>query len=392
VRVICRTIGRFFSWWTRELKAILPSSLQVQSSPVAVVLELGERTIVAWRLKDHSRVRLAEVHRTSLQAEGGEGTELAAGRSVLHRVVDPDETPVLLQLPHDKTLRRIVELPRVALENLSEVLSFEMYRLTPFRAEEVYCTHRVADERAADPDKVAVEITVVPRLLVDPLLTTLLPWTLRVADTTPKPIPRDDRDAGVYLALVPTVPRPTRQSYGCRLLWATNFAFAVAAVMVPFVQQERTLSQLASTLEDSRARALATQRERIEADRLVSARQFLIDRKRDATSVTQVLSDLTTALPDSTSLQRLQVRDNQVTVKGVSNSASSLIKLIEDTALFQEARFTAPITRNPTTGVESFQLVFDLSPRMEIDDASNEPGSKQGIGAIAAGIVSDRGG
>ncbi len=49
---------------------------------------------------------------------------------------------VVLKMPRDKVLRRLVDLPAAAAENLREVLGFEMDRHTPFNADEVYFDYR----------------------------------------------------------------------------------------------------------------------------------------------------------------------------------------------------------------------------------------------------------
>ena len=57
-------------------------------------------------------------------------------------------------------------MPAATEENLAQVLSFEMDRLTPFRADEVYFDHRVVGRDAAAAT-LAVLVAVARRDIVD---------------------------------------------------------------------------------------------------------------------------------------------------------------------------------------------------------------------------------
>ena len=52
--------------------------------------------------------------------------------------LDFDRVLVCLHLPAGLALRKIIDLPAAAEENLLQVLAFEMDRLTPFAAEAVH--------------------------------------------------------------------------------------------------------------------------------------------------------------------------------------------------------------------------------------------------------------
>ena len=70
---------------------------------------------------------------------------------------------VVLVLPDDQVLRRTVELPLAARENLREVVSFELDRYTPFAAEDVMfdLPEAAGDPVTVDRDLVQVRLKAV---------------------------------------------------------------------------------------------------------------------------------------------------------------------------------------------------------------------------------------
>ena len=155
----------FFSWWISELKALLPERLMrwVSSSVNELGLELTGQSLTLLRGNGGSERRLGSI-------EIGDNLELA--RSALRPLIadlDLDRILVSLRLPSNLALRKIVDLPAAAEENLRQVLAFEMDRLTPFAAEAVHYDVHVM-ERDVENRRIRAELMVLPRAAVEPSL------------------------------------------------------------------------------------------------------------------------------------------------------------------------------------------------------------------------------
>ena len=98
--------------------------------------------------------------------------EQAARRELLRvkRSLKSRRTRIVLALAESQVLRRTVELPAAASENLREVLGFEMDRHTPFKAEDVYLDHRVLGQDG-QRKRMTIELLVVPRRVADRAMT-----------------------------------------------------------------------------------------------------------------------------------------------------------------------------------------------------------------------------
>ena len=60
----------------------------------------------------------------------------------------------------------------------------------------------------------------------------------------------------------------------------------------------------------------------------------------------EALRELARMLPTGTWLTSYQYQDNTVTLSGVSESAAAIQKLVEDSPIFRDAKFTSSITRD----------------------------------------------
>src|SRR5215470_12583951 len=141
-------VARFFRWWFGELAACIPAPLRR--------LLRGRRPVLALRWNDRS-VTLALRGRHGARALGEIALtpdDPAAERAAVARAlkgVRRGRVEAAIELPAERILRRTIDLPLAAAENLREVLGFEMDRHTPFRAEDVAFDYRIAagDEAAA---------------------------------------------------------------------------------------------------------------------------------------------------------------------------------------------------------------------------------------------------
>ncbi|HYZ64615.1 MAG TPA: PilN domain-containing protein, partial [Acetobacteraceae bacterium] len=66
-------------------------------------------------------------------------------------------------------------------------------------------------------------------------------------------------------------------------------------------------------------------------------------------------------LPDDTYLYELSLRDRVLTVSGQSAAAARLIPLLAADPAVRNPAFAAPVTRNETTGAESFSIRAEIA-------------------------------
>lgn len=266
-----------------------------------------------------------------------------------------------MELPPAQILRRRIELPLVALENLREVVGFEIDRYTPFRADEVAYDARVAsvDSQA---QRARVELLVAPRSLLEgamDLATRLgfVPDRISVAegaDEGPMPInllPPVDSSAGSRLI--------AKLSVG---LAAIALGLVATAAWLPLERKHQELAFYEERLGKARAAAAEATALRDRMMQSLARSRFLVERRKATPLVVSLLKEATDRLNDQTWVVKLHLTGQEVTLSGYSTAASPLIANLEESDLFEAVRFGSPVTTDSRIGRERFNLIAKVTP------------------------------
>ena len=147
---------------------------------------------------------------------------------------------VTVRLSEELGLRKILELPAAAKDDLNQVLRFEMDRLTPFRADEVCFAHRVVGSDARTR-RLSVELQLAPKREIDRVLQTarrfgLSPARIELARGA---------EGGHTLNLLSGDSGPgTRDGRLNRALALLALVLAMGAVAIPLQRQRATVAEL----------------------------------------------------------------------------------------------------------------------------------------------------
>jgi general secretion pathway protein L len=345
------TIRAFFSWWFGQLAELLPQGLRrtVLTAVDAMVIKpigpLGRGIeAVAIGLRRNGR-------ETPLGRFGLGATDLAelprkTGRTAVLRLSEQD------------VLGKTVTLPVAAERELEQVLGFEMDRETPFKAEEIYWNHRI-DGVDRQNGRLSVRLVLLPKANLAPLLTALGQFGIR---------PRraeigDGPDTGACLPLDGDGGRTHRASH--RLIWSAAVSCAIlgiAAVVTPFVRQERALASLDQQIAVGRTAAAEADGVRQEIDRLTGSADFVESERDKAGRPLAVLAAATRVLPDDTYLTEMELQKRKVTLTGRSAAAARLIGPLAADGSFRNPGFAAPVTRVEALHTELFTINAEVAP------------------------------
>jgi general secretion pathway protein L len=345
-------VGQFFRWWTSELAACVPARLKKalgQSIDYLVLSRDGNGLAVVYRGAEEAERPLGHF---SLDEAGRQKRE-----DLFRETPELAEATVLLRLNGGQALRKTLKLPLAAEENLTQVLAFEMDRLTPFKSDQVYYGARVAG-RSPATRQITVDMALTPRAKLDTLLEELAVagWQPEIVDVA------GDGALGAF-NLLPEKFRPERSRWPrlANTALATLIVVLFAALLVLPVWSARST---ADTLEEEvrKAGKVAKQVEELreQVEKLEHETRFLENKKRTEPSVLGMLDELTRIMPDNTWLNGLQYKDRKIVVQGQSPSASSLIELIDKSDHFQNTSFVSPVTKDTGSGLERFQIASEV--------------------------------
>jgi general secretion pathway protein L len=346
-------------WWLDELASLVPEELRrrvaslrsrlllvVDKSGAYLAAETGDRREALGRVDLHAG-QPETVRRLIASASQG-GRNIAAD--------------VIVCLPAERALRTTVALPLAAERNLDQVVGFEFERLVPFKREDVYYAHQILT-RNKTARSLQVELTVVPRGDVQELLRQTQRLDLHVAAIevaaggapfAASHIPLDEHD------------RPAshpRTRVATLALGALAILMAIACIVIPFVRANSAVDALTAQVADAKREAETSLSLQKQIDAQIQDQQFLVNRKRQTPTMTELLDIVTRLTPDDTWLTELQVAGVEIHLIGASSSATTLLGLVDQSPNFRNAAFRSSITQDSKIDRERFDISARIAPR-----------------------------
>lgn len=347
--------SRFFSWWFAELTACIPASWRSAMRGRRQLLAVncsGDGVV----LRHSGRAGSRDLGSIAVDVEDPAAGRIAFARSI--RGIKLSQAEVVLELPAEQVLQRTVDLPLAAAENLREVLSFEMDRHTPFKAEDIAFDYRVISTDR-QTKRLLVDLVVAPRAAVE--------HAQRMAAALGLVPDRMDANGTGGAAPINLLASVDAVAAGGRLR-RLNIALALAACLLlsiaailPLEQKRKVLEAYEARLAESRTAAAEVDALRTRIAQSIDRNQFLVMRRRTTPMVVALLAELTERIPDDTWLLELRLSGDELMLSGYSPAASSLIPTIEASDFFANSRFSAPVTPDPRIERERFELSAKVS-------------------------------
>jgi len=315
-------------WWREELSTLLPW------------ISRADPVIALWRSE-----RIEFWQRS------------AAGAAAVDPARLPPGAPLILRLADAKPWRRSFDLPRSGRRFLRQIITGEMDRRTPWRADQVYF-HVEPDPAPAADGKISVSLTVLPLTSAAPALEAMTRLGL-------EPVGLELVDGGDPVRRGPIVPLSVsagrRLARGGRATSALAVLLAVALLSVAgqaaylgFVE-----ARLAQARQDVRTvRSLAA-----EITRLRRRQDFPHVRRQESPTSLTVLNALAQGLPDDSWAEQVTLGGGKLSLIGHSADATRLLPLIGAVGPFADPRFDAPVTAAAKGGQN-----FVLSARLTAAD------------------------
>ncbi len=272
---------------------------------------------------------------------------------------------VILQLPPATLLDRPVVLPLAAEHEPARVLQYEIDRITPFRADEIFWTFAIEQRDRANA-RLHVRLFLVPVAPLAPLLRGLEAAGLAAARLE---IARTGA-ASCRIDLDRAVSRHDRWTRRA-MVSATALcgALAIAAIVIPFVRQSIVLDRIEARIAAMRPELAAVETLRQQIIAGSSGLDVLAAERGRVGDALAVLAAVTQALPDDTYLNELTLRQGHLTLNGQSAGAARLIAALSSNPLIGNPSFDAPVTHADQSKLDLFSIRADVATHA---DAASE--------------------
>jgi general secretion pathway protein L len=340
-------VGGVFRWWAKQMRALLPAALLRDPRLADALLVAVDTTRHEPQMHLRVRRRRREVFLGSFRMdEVGQRTAMAAIRQRPRRVV--------LQADPSCVLERQVVLPLAAERDVARVVHYEMDRLTPFTADQVFWSANL-ERRDRARGRLELSLSLVPKQPLQPILAALdgMGVTLSGIEAVNR--------VGVPRQFDLHAPSSRRRS-AMLISGGLVAALGLAALATPFVTQS-----LARQTAEARITALEPQIAQVEALRrriaAGSAGNDVIaaERARNGDAL-RVLAATTELLPNDTVLSDLTLRQGKLSISGRSLAAPRLIPALAADPTIRNPSFVAPVTRTADGKSDTFVIRAELHP------------------------------
>lgn len=359
-------LHRFLDWWGKELLALVPARLLHLFTEQRDEMRLFQRDGM-WRIERlHAR---QIVDSLDVPPEADQQAKLDLLRGFVLKA--EGKADLVLVMPERQVLRRRVNLPLAAEENLAQVLGFELDRQTPFKADQVWMDYRTLKRDTASK-QLLLEVLMVPKTLAEPLMAQFSSPDLRFAAADG--LVGEAERAGFNL-----LPRDQRAKRSRTEQWV-NVGLGLlclgllwAAMEASLGNRESALASLQEKVDAVRKEAQATTKLREELEDAVDGANFLDIKKRAMPITVDVLRDVTIRLPDDTSLSRFQITRGEVQLQGQSDNAAGLIPVLQKSTLIESPAIQGAIT----PGAQNKKEMFLIQARAKLDQKAVEQDARE---------------
>ncbi|MGR8930088.1 MAG: PilN domain-containing protein [Gammaproteobacteria bacterium] len=359
----------FFRWWGRELAFLVPKKLRhllrdrsgrLIFTPVGSGFDVEffddeDNVIVRRRIEVGDSVAYPELKRQYPAVEKAE---------------------FILRLPAQQAMQRVIFLPAAVQENLAQVVSFELDRYTPFKADQVYFNAVLFGQTGHG--QISALLIVVPKGILDEQLELLQAADIKIHRVDYQPAFEQFAQSRHAYNLLPERYRQQGSKLSQSAHWLASGLFLLLLIFVlvlPIWMGGQAVEMIRSRLKQLENQNRVVEVEQKEIDALHEETQYLIDIKHQSPALLPVLRELSKLLNDETWLTHLRFSGQRIQIQGQSPAASGLIRILESSDYFNNVSFVSPLTQDKTTGRERFQISMDVTMPVSVGPAAQEQDS-----------------
>ncbi len=287
-------------------------------------------------------------------------------KNIFDQATKKDGVALDIQIRNTEVLTRHLSLPASTEENLYEVIQYEMDRYTPFNKDDVYFDYKIED-RNNEKELIKVLLIVVKKEILAPIVNAIEATNvhLRKIDIVDSENPdRNLKDINFFRANNEI--NRSKAASNKWLLIAAAVLFVLTGI-TPIMMNYIQINKISSELESMEGTVKKVKQLQSEYQKMQDQVGYLVRIKENNPSIIEMLNLLTKVIPDHTYVQRLSLESGQLSIQGVSASASELIAIIDQTGLFGEIRFAAPVTQSGADGLERYSITANIKSNTQAE-------------------------
>ncbi|MEM7400724.1 MAG: PilN domain-containing protein [Pseudomonadota bacterium] len=283
-------------------------------------------------------------------------------KNIFEQAAASDGVALNIQIENTEVLMRKVTLPANTEENLYEVIQYEMDRYTPFNKEDVYFDYLI-EERNSEKQILKVLLIVIRKEILSSVVNAIEKTNvhLRSIEIIDSEVAENNLKEINFFRTNNEISKSKKASNKWLLTIAAGLL--VLTGLTPIVMNYIQISNLSSELKSLEGTVIKVKQLQNEYQKMQEQVGYLVSIKDRNPSIIEMLNLLTKVIPDHTYVQRLSLESGQLSMQGVSASASELIGIIDQTGLFDDIRFAAPVTQSGGDGLERYSITANIKSK-----------------------------
>lgn len=345
----------FLHWWGRELSFLIPEKIRDifsnKQGLIVVTATEANRFSISYQRDGHSE-QLA-----ILESDNPTPQQF---QDLLAKDERFSKAKIVLRLTGKDAIQKELALPAAAKENIEQVISYELDRYTPFKADQVYFAVKQLSKQAKDAEQINILLILTTKEKLDELYSNISAMGIIPMVADYEGVTNDfELNKNTYNLLpdrlrakIAKLPQIVHTS-----LFGLVFLLLTAVIVLPVWFEYQAVEAISAKVKKVEKEAKKIKELQLETTALVEETQQLIDEKKSTPSVLSMLGTLSSLMKDDTWLAYLQYADKQLQIQGESPAASTLIAVLEKSDVFNNAVFISPVTQDSVSKQEHFQIM-----------------------------------
>lgn len=356
----------FLRWWGRELAFLIPAKVrQFFHAPrgAIIIRPIGEQFEFSYEINGQKDF-LAMMARDISNAENVKN--LITSNRFKNAIF-------ILRLSNHDALNKTLNLPLAAQTNVLQVVSYELDRYSPFKAEHVYFATRF-ERIDTEATQLIVQLILVPRKLLEMLYQDCRNLGLSLHYVDVENCPNDLQQLHLAYNLLPPHLQPKIANTPRRIiagLVALSVVLSVASLALPVWLEYQAGKNLQSKIAKIDKEVKAVKTLQAEMDTMREENQALINEKIAIPPVVAILNEISRLMKNDSWLAYLQYSEGQLQLQGESQAASNLLADLEASDYFAKVNFASPVTQDKASGMERFQISAEITKPENFENVQN---------------------
>ncbi|MGD9945818.1 MAG: PilN domain-containing protein [Burkholderiaceae bacterium] len=284
---------------------------------------------------------------------------------------------VAVVLPDDLVLLRELSLPPLPESELQQAIELDIAASSPFPVDQLAWGWQID---AIDDAAIRCRVALASPAHIDAYLAEQRP---RLGETVPE-LWASEQAPIVFRGYGerPRQKRLRQRRWGIVGMLVLVALLAIGLAATPLLQLRERVFDARARFEQLRAQAGPVVAARDSLVRANERARAIQERSKHSIDLGRLIETVTQLLPDGAYLTRLEVQGRQVKIAGFADNASALMETLGTHREFREVRAPSAITRQGSTGKESFTIEFVI--------AAADPAAPGAGGASAAQDAASR--